>query len=373
MKIQNCYMWGWHGQKNFGDDVFAVVSAWALRKYLQAGSVYLDSDVSSQLSQYGISACLTGNHGIPFWGRFRRLVARQKSSLLVLAGGNLLPNSGQVRSLLNDVYWRQNGRRSIAIGVSVGPFQDEKHDSLTAELLSQFSFISFRDNDSYLWAKKVGLSVPIATCCDMAVLLPDVMKPEEATRKSNRTIGVSLLSHHIGGQIGDDSSMEWIFELASETSQAAIRNNCDLKVFALCTNSAFDDSKICEKFIAATNGKAKLILHTGDPLMTYREIQSCSVFVSMRLHGAVMAFCAGIPFLSLSYHPKCQQFTKYVGGDPLSCIELNDFRSNEYRERLGFLLSGGLTAPKLSMADARTSALGGFTRAAELLEHGAGS
>jgi hypothetical protein len=43
------YIHGWHGELNAGDDAFAIVSSWGLRKYCEADHVVLSSDISGIL------------------------------------------------------------------------------------------------------------------------------------------------------------------------------------------------------------------------------------------------------------------------------------------------------------------------------------
>ena len=371
MKRYDYYIWGWHGHRNFGDDVFAIVVSWGLRKFLSGRRIYMDQDISGSTHESSITTSVRSTDRLPFAGRVRRWFHRHQSDCFVLAGGNLLPSIEQVRSISQDRHWFQGKRRAIGLGISVGPFESEQHESETASLLNRFQFVSFRDHASHHWASQRSLKVPFELCCDLAVLLPTVSPSPMEAAEGTSAIGVSLISHHLFGPTLDpELESAFVVQLAESTANCARKYEKKIRVFALCTNPDFDDERISRRFASACDGLAEVHLYRGDANATFHQIQSCSHFVSMRLHGAVVCYAAGIPFLMLSYHPKCKEFANFVGSPEGSCMDVRGLDLREYERQLDLMLQTEGHRSALSIPAAQQSAVLSFTRAAEVLKRG---
>jgi polysaccharide pyruvyl transferase WcaK-like protein len=339
---KNFYLWGWSGQLNAGDDVFAHVAAWGLRRYMHGRRLFMDSDLSGVLGRRSrIHVAEPTRLRFPGLTRLRRACFRQLADCFVLAGGTLLPTQKGVDELLADKHWHQRGRSRIAMGLSVGPFESSRHEETIAELLGTMSYVAFRDDFSYDWAVSRKLKTKCLRAFDLAVLLPESLSPAGVGRSEKRVLGVSLLGQEAQK---NPARLPVDIDFAKQvgTSVARLATKFGLKVvfFSLCLNGYSDDRIMARAFAEVfQKGELELFEHNGDPVRTYEKVRSCSHMASMRLHGGIMAFAAGVPFLQLEYHPKCRDFAETIGLAEHHRLDMSAFSSEALTGKLKGLMS----------------------------------
>jgi polysaccharide pyruvyl transferase WcaK-like protein len=340
-KEKKFYLWGWSGQLNTGDDIFAHVVAWGLRRYMHGNQLFMDSDLSRVLSRRcRIHTAEPVCRGIPGLFRLRRAWFRHEADCFVLAGGTLLPTQKGTVELLADNHWCQPRRSRIAMGLSVGPFQSLHHEDSVAELLNSMEYVAFRDDFSYDWAVSRRLKTKLVRAFDLAVLLPECLATADVNRSQNGALGISLLApeaQRVRARLPRD------IDIARHVGASAARVSAKLGLsvvfFSLCLNSYSDDRVMARAFAEAFQGdRVELFEHNGDPVRTFEKVRSCSHMVSMRLHGGIMAFAAGVPFLQLEYHPKCRDFAKTIGLAEPHRLDMNDFSAEVFTRKLEGLM-----------------------------------
>ena len=313
---KNFYLWGWSGQLNAGDDVFAYVVAWGLRHFGKCSRLFMDSDLSGRLSrQCGIHTAQPMRCRIPGLTRLRRAWCRHQADCFVLAGGTLLPTLEGTKQLLADKHWCRPGKSRIALGLSVWPFQSRHHEDAVANLLGSMDHVAFRDDASFDWAVSRKLQTRLVRAFDLAVLLPECSSSLGVDRTRHRVLGISLLASQSQNL---STGLPLDIDIARQVgaSAAHLSNTLGLKVvfFSLSLNKSSDDRIMARAFAQAfCGGQMEMFEHNGDPVRTFEKVRSCSYVVSMRLHGGIMAFAAGVPFLQLEYHPKCRDFARTIG------------------------------------------------------------
>ena len=158
--MQGFYLWGWAGQLNTGDDVFLTVVTHHLRKAFPKAEFFMDQDISQCTAEIcGVRTAFNRRRILPYQNRLRRSAFRKQSEAFVFIGGSLFPSAESVQQLADDFHWNQGGKRILAFGVSVGPFESEAHEDATAQCISRFDFVAYRDDFSCEWAlSKVSAS-----------------------------------------------------------------------------------------------------------------------------------------------------------------------------------------------------------------------
>jgi len=326
---------------NAGDDIFAYVVAAGLRRYLNARLFFMDSDLNGTVSrQCGIRTAKPVRWRIPGLTRLRRRLFRSIADCFVLAGGSLLPTERGVEELLADVYWQKDGRKRIAMGLSVGPFQSARHEEMTAELLATMEYVAFRDSFSYEWAVSRGIKTRLIRAFDLAVLLPELLEQPQTPRQTEKVLGISLLAY----QAQNDPALlqadiENARQIACQVKQISKIMSMKVVLLSLCLNPASDD-RIMAKAFANAFGSANLecFEHNGDPIRTFEKVRACSHIVSTRLHGGIMAYAAGVPFLQLEYHQKCSDFAETIGLAEHHRLALNFFSPVDFERKLAALV-----------------------------------
>lgn len=370
----NFFLWGWSGQLNTGDDVFLHVVASQLRRENANCRLFMEGDRSGYTSRLcGVQTVKARGWSPPLVGRLRRAWLRRQADCFVLAGGTLLPTLKGVNDLLQDRHWFENGRRMVAVGLSVGPFESAAHEEAVGTLLSQMEHVALRDDYSYDWAMARKLPTRIVRAFDLAVLFPQALAPEAVARPVKRTLGVSLLAWR--GQ-SDRTRMPEDLEMAralgAKLAPLAAREDLDVVFLSLCLNPDSDDRLMANAF-AEGFGQERLqrFDHDGDPVRTYGRIQELSHLVSMRLHGGILAYTAGVPFVQLEYHPKCQDFARTIGLADRHRCGMKPFDLEQLIQRVSELIETKSVDSRMSVSAAQARASLNFVELSAKTPHAA--
>ena len=348
---------------NAGDDIFIHVVAWGLRRYEQAGRLFMDCDLSGRLSRLcGIHTAQLHRCRIPGLPRLRRAWFRHKARCFVLAGGTLLPTLKGTQELLADKHWTRSGRRRIALGFSVGPFQSPGHEDAVVELLNSMDYVAFRDDSSFEWAVAHKLKARFSRSFDLAVLLPQTLPQFNRSRGKERVLGISLLASEAqknpGGLARD---LEVASQIGAVVEKLAGKLNLKVIFFSLCLNSDSDDRVMARAFANACKAsRLELFEHNSDPVRTFEKVRSCSHMVSMRLHGGIMAFTAAVPFLQLEYHPKCREFAATIGLSQPHRLDMEAFSTEVFSKKLEALVGFDSILSAMDLASAQERARSNF-------------
>ena len=362
---RNYYLWGYSGQLNAGDDVFARVVSWGLRRFEGGDRLFMNSDLNGVVSRCcGIETAVSSSHYIPGLTRLRRAYFRHHSNALVLAGGSLLSTRALTRGLLDDRHWTLHGRQRIGIGLSVGPFESVRHEQEVAELLGSMEYVALRDDYSYSWARSQKIKGRIIQAFDLAVLLPEAVdfKTPVPSASNGRVIGVSLLPFQSqGAPEKEQLDLSMAREIGATTARIASAHRARIVYLSMSTNPHSDDRKMGAAFaIGAGSTNVDFFEHNGDPVRTFERIQGCSHVVSMRLHGGIMAFSAGVSFLQLEYHPKCSDFAKTIGLANHHRLDLAQFTPAAFAAKFERLLGKSGVQSAVGLRETQVRALRNF-------------
>lgn len=359
--VNSYYIWGWHGVGNAGDDAFAAVMGAGLRKYVGAQRVLMNSDAFGKLSAaYGLGQVhvpVNRSFGLT---RLRRAYYRRRARNLILAGGSLF-SEASVRSLRDDPWIHKYGGKTVALGVSVGPFVSKEHETLTKECLGKIAYVGFRDGASHHWANSVDLQTPFDLTFDLAALLPEFGEGASAVR--SRTLCVCLLARNgYSDQSAENWGVEFVKRLALETSNVAKKRGFGLTLLSMCRYPGYDDDEMSRVFKSSVipGVVCDIVRHDGDPTRTLAVVGRCSHVVSMRLHGGVFAYIQEIPHLLLSSHIKMEQYADTVGLHRKWVQTIDAFDMDRYSEMLESLLSLSSVNTLLPLEEAKTRAARNF-------------
>ncbi|NET01107.1 MAG: hypothetical protein F6K61_11150 [Sphaerospermopsis sp. SIO1G1] len=346
------YLLGWHGNLNAGDDAFAIVTAWGLRKYAQANSIIMEADSSKLLyKKHNIKLIQHPQFRIPGLSRLRRKYYSSIAKSFIYAGGTLF-TANQVDLILKQKITKDTKTPRLALGVSAGPFVSSQHEKKTLEVFKSMNYVSFRDDFSYQWAKASDLDISYTQAFDMAILLPRILlecKEKKETQNLDKppTIGISLLGFNILKNKNNwKQDLKWIRNFAETTHEVALGKNFKIILYSFCRHPWYNDDLACEAFLDAilsnninkNNCEIELFKHNGDATRILSDMKRCSHIISMRLHGCIFAYTNQTPLLMLNYHAKCRDFGKTVGLDEQFCLDLSPFDIKSYKNTLNNFL-----------------------------------
>lgn len=299
----------WMGRGDFGDEAMGYVH----RQLSKSVGV-------KAISYYGIGPekiyCGPNDiqwktlHRKPPENRFVRLTDNYKLrhyKTVLIGGGSLFHSLNSIRWKLDVVKKIKKLRPSVftaGIGISLGPFKDNAAELECATLLDAFDAAVFRDTASYEIAKSLSDNPNFFPSLDSTLhFLPIVGYPSDSNSKKEKKIGMSFVGK-IDTTADITKSSAYLSGIA--LINKALSANLQVLLFTLYSGKDYRDAELHTLLRNNCSAPDKVDIHefNGDVLETVKRMDTCSYFLSMRLHGIIFAYSLGIPFLSLAYNPK---------------------------------------------------------------------
>lgn len=322
---------GYYGMNNFGDDLFGLVCSAASRRYWDSDPKLVGPPVRNcEVPCTMPSWYPTSIYGAPgplgkvsrFYSFARGLAG---SDVFVMGGGSVI--GGVARSSFRERMMRSahaaGQLKLAAVGVSIDPAADAEAEDAVASFLANFDYIAVRDKRSYELAAKLGVAGKTHSGRDLAGLLPLVTavspdSPREAQSRHGESIriGVALCNYGATKYDAPDKN-EFLTALTGELVRLAASLPLQVEIFSLNEHLVYGDYALAaalernlhERGIATQMQRYR----SRSPLSVVDAIGECDAFISVRLHGAIVAYLQGIPFAIVDYHPKCNDFADEVG------------------------------------------------------------
>jgi polysaccharide pyruvyl transferase WcaK-like protein len=307
---------GYFGQKNAGDDAFLRISEWAVRRV--CGATIVMASMPAPPPWGGIVPLWFPDAKPGIW-RFKDAFESAlcwRAQNVVFAGGSNLHSSDMLRRFVQLVRRAGSGPH-FAVGIGVGPFRDSAAERLCGELLDTLSFVGCRDTQSYDRARAVAPGARVELTADIAPLLPIVAAAGGRAPGARRGLGIVLCPYERvhGGDIGREQQR--LDAVASVVSSAARRDAIDEIVLVDMNSHPVKGDvvmhDVLEAQLATLPVTVRRVRYAEDPIATLDVIAGLRSIVTMRLHGAVFAYCAGTPAVVLAYHEKCYGWAASVG------------------------------------------------------------
>ncbi|GLV48271.1 polysaccharide pyruvyl transferase CsaB [Thermus sp. LT1-2-5] len=278
---------GYYGFRNTGDE--AILEAIVRELKARGHSVVaLSGDPRRTREEHGIRA-------------YHRLnpLALLKADLWLLGGGGLLQDATSAVSLL---YYlsvlrlaRAFRKRVVVFNQSLGPLSPWGEERVRRALRGVPLIV--RDQDSYAYAKRLGLD-PLLGADPALLLTPPPVKREEDLVLVIPRAGV------------DPESLKNLYITANHLVHEG------KQVIVLLLQPGYDDEVASVFYLHR-------IEKTADPRRLLYLTAQAGYVISMRLHGLILAAAAGTPFAGVAYDPKVAAFAKEMGayyqdlpGDP---------------------------------------------------------
>jgi polysaccharide pyruvyl transferase WcaK-like protein len=367
---------GYYGYKNVGDDVFCVIAEWGSKKYWKAGNI---SFMAQELPDLHGSAksVIPRNNIFPGQKTVCKALATLTAKNYIYFGGSTLhsPQSKFVEILGNATIKRLFDKRISAIGVSIGPFKSVRSELAIKSLLKKMDYIAVRDKKSFEILMQMNIKVATVKSFDPAVLMLDMLADRQKVdaaegkfQENNRRkiLGVSLcyFEQYSGGDLKREKyRMETIKHVVKKFNNHGVL----IRFFEFNGHSEFGDKEAIDE-VARSLGEApglEIISYDSNPEKIFRKLTECDAVLGIRLHSAILAYTADIPFMLVEYHRKCSDFMDEIDYSDEHRIGDAVDSSDEIFRKLEQLLE----YPKdkkpwgLPLAEARILALKNFTEA----------
>lgn len=309
---------GYYGMQNTGDDIFCTIAAWGARRYWSARRIRF---AASQLPVMPESVAplipqpifrskpLVRGYVYSMLVLIYRSVYLAKSSGIVYAGGSTLLDIPRAKHALRQVT-RLLGKSLAGIGLSIGPFETERDRQGVTDFLQQFSFLTLRDRASCELARSMSLPYTPVLAFDLAALLPAVYGPLHwrGIGAERPTLGLGLGHNAAYDAVKEACIKETLIRLAK-------RHAIQIRVCVFNGHALYGDLRLAQRMAEALRPfcPVEIIHYTNDPGQMWRRVAECSAFLAERLHSAIFAYMAHVPFAVVEYRRKCADFANDIG------------------------------------------------------------
>lgn len=343
---------GYYGMSNFGDDLFGAVCAAAARRFWNGAPCLVGPAIPDVESRYTMPrrypARMYGASGA--LGKASRLYsflsAVRGSDVLVMGGGSVITARESFRKPLMLSAQRRGKLQLAAVGVSIGPFDDAASEAAVASFVERFAYLSVRDRRSYELAMRMGLGSITHHGRDLAGLLPSMLPAPRRSAADDRPIriGIAPCNYTAGPGYPVPDPQTTQAALVEALAQLAGRRRLQVDVFGLNGHALHGDRALAQALqqrLLERGVVAGWTQYAGQgPFAIARAIAACDAFVSVRLHGAIVAYLQGVPFTMVDYHPKCADFADDVGLPAAQRIDAQRQGADAFGEALASMLDG---------------------------------
>lgn len=329
--MSNIMVVGYHGMKNFGDDLFLLNFVNSIYKN-DGGTLYVTAYFSGEnMPNYKfVKGIYKSRNRVTRLDWLRQVICARKCDQVYYYAGSIFATNGGMYTYLACCIIRKFLNIPIyAIGVSIGPFNSKMSEYFYTKALSFMNALVVRDIPSYERALLAGCK-NVYISPDHAALFENITSTDSAREmiSSEFTIGIALGP---GYKNMTSRSRDADAFLVSETiadvvclQKALIDQGLkpNVIIYVTCTDLTDGDAKVavCVRDTLSSTGLSIDIVnyenyHVDDFV---RELKRSNVLISSRMHPSVVCMANGIPvfqlkatsekihavFSSLNLHPK---------------------------------------------------------------------
>lgn len=253
-----------------------------------------------------------------------------EADAIASAGGTYLVPHYRIRpKILELLVARLAGRPYVLMTQSLGPFG--RRQWLLRWLLRGAALILVRDVFSEQQLRRAGVGEErIARCADAAFALP--LSPEESkgppghsrpTKDGRRRPDIAISVRdwpHTKGLDGDSGMDRYREAIAGLVTFLVDTRDADITFLSTCQgNDAYwtDDADVAAEIVAdlapETAERCTILRDHMRPDEMHARLSRFDLFVSTRMHGAILAIMAGIPTIAIAYEFKTTELFRALG------------------------------------------------------------
>ena len=237
-----------------------------------------------------------------------------ESDLIISAGGTyLVPHYRVTPKVVELLIASLSGTPYLLFTQSLGPFLPQRR--LLKFVLQRARVVIVRDTRSKLHLVQVGVDPSrIHVCADAAFAIPPSKEPVAPPKSNRKTIGISVRDWPHADGASADMTNRYLDAMAELADHLVRRHKARVFFVSACQGVSeywTDDSSIAERVVerlepmVAEQVRIDRDFHRPDELRDY--LATLDLFVSTRMHGAILALLAGIPVLPIAYEFKTSE------------------------------------------------------------------
>ncbi|ERH34506.1 hypothetical protein SEQU_10260 [Staphylococcus equorum UMC-CNS-924] len=282
---------GYYGFNNIGDDIFVHTIDWFCKKY---NYKYLIHGYNLPLGIKGKSVKSRGSKNI------YDLIYSIKSKRIIYWGGSTfeqISSKSDLKYLLNKFNFFS--KKVLAMGISIGPFNDEKSRNKITNFVDKMQFVGVRDKASINYSKNLEFTFDLAIITPL--IFPNCNKPRENKTKD------FVISLNISEAENYDEYTKTYREFLLNNKESIKKVN--ILVF---NTDDYEDSIMLYNKLKESFREVNIINYSSDTKYIVEKIASSDLLLGNRLHSAIIAYSYNVPFILNEYHQKCSDFLKTI-------------------------------------------------------------
>jgi polysaccharide pyruvyl transferase WcaK-like protein len=352
------FLYGYYGQRNTGDDVFALVTAWAARRLLGCEDVWTAADSVPDGAAARPMLLSYANRGATRLNPLVECIRVRHGGRVIFGGGSNFHDASRMEAWRRRLRWA--GRHEhFAAGVGVGPFCDQRAERECRRLLQELAFVGVRDGRSFERARGLAPHRDVRLTFDLAPLIEQAAGlPTPAVPRARGHVGVALARGGVRPKT---------IAAIAEGLRRYVRHRTVARVVLIDFNGhPRKGDAAAHRAIARALGDDIEVVHEGynpNPLVTFTRVAALDVIVGMRLHAAVFGFCTRTPTLIVGYHEKCFGWAEMIGAPRELVIDVRALDAEWLASALAAATDRRL-APSLAPEQAAAAAISNWTWAA---------
>jgi polysaccharide pyruvyl transferase WcaK-like protein len=363
-KKYDAYLVGYYGMQNSGDDALMHATAWGAKHLINCENtiVGLYGDHTREI-QSDHKVALKFNQRFPGQNRLLHYKTALQSERIIFGGGSVLHSETDI-NLKRQLMFLSNPRKSIAVGVGIGPFNSLGAEKSCAKFLNECGYVGVRDVESLDIAKSIAPNANVKKTFDLAPLLL-CSKQYKLQKGERKGIALSLCSVAINAMGKTDKLAEQQrFQKFTELiKQLYIKTGEPITLIEFNGHSSLGDWKINNNIIAKLDNTIPINVekYEPNPMKLLEKLSSYRAIISMRLHGSILGFLANTPVLSVNYHSKCEGWCDEVGLSKDYQIDLFNLNIEKVVSLIIKGLSTSFISPTLSVNTALNNSLSNWS------------
>jgi polysaccharide pyruvyl transferase WcaK-like protein len=363
-KKYDAYLVGYYGMRNSGDDALMFATAWAAKNILGCKNtkVGLYGDYTRE-TQSDNQLSLKFNQQFPGQNRLLHYKTAIQSKRIIFGGGSVLHSETDI-NLKRQLMSLANQKKSLAVGVGIGPFNSVAAEKACAKFLNECGYVGVRDNASLGIAQSIAPHANVHKTFDLAPLLlcSNQYKP---TVNERQGIALTLCSVAIDAIGKTDTTKEEkrVEQFVQLITKLYAQTGEPITLIEFNGHKVLGDWKINNNIIARLDKNIQVTIKKYDPnpIALLNNLSGYKAILSMRLHGAILGYLANTPVLSINYHSKCKGWCEEVGMPEDYQIDLFNLNIEKIVSQITEGVSTKFQQPTLSVDRALTNSLSNWS------------